>query len=72
MIVGAFRLPVVMIGMISPPVGMNLFVLNSLLPHVPVRTVFAGVMPFLGALILSLVILMLFPSITTVLLRWLG
>ncbi|MBN8747100.1 MAG: TRAP transporter large permease [Variovorax sp.] len=69
---GILIVMVVMIGMISPPVGMNLFVLNSLLPHVPVRTVFAGVMPFLGALILSLVILMLFPSITTVLLRWLG
>lgn len=69
---GVLIVMVVMIGMISPPVGMNLFVLNSLLPHVPVRTVFAGVIPFMAALMLSLLILILFPSLSTFVLRWLG
>jgi C4-dicarboxylate transporter DctM subunit len=69
---GVLIVMVVMIGMISPPVGMNLFVLNSLLPHVSVRTVFAGVMPFMAALVLSLLILIVFPTLSTFLLRWLG
>lgn len=67
---GVLIVMVVMIGMISPPVGMNLFVLNSLLPHVAVRTVFRGVMPFLCALILGLLALIAFPSISLFLLQW--
>ncbi len=69
---GVLIVMVVMIGMVSPPVGMNLFVLNSLLPEVSVKTVFKGVMPFLVALIASLLLLILFPSISLLLPRWLG
>jgi TRAP-type C4-dicarboxylate transport system permease large subunit len=52
---------VVEIGLISPPVGMNLFVLKTLLPGVPTGTVFRGVMPFMWADVVRLAILVAFP-----------
>jgi tripartite ATP-independent transporter DctM subunit len=52
---------VVEIGLISPPVGMNLFVLKTLLPDVSTGTLFRGVMPFLWADVLRLAILVVFP-----------
>jgi TRAP-type C4-dicarboxylate transport system permease large subunit len=55
---------VVEIGLISPPVGMNLFVLSTLLPQVPTRTVFRGVMPFVAADCIRLAILVAFPVIS--------
>src|SRR5213076_3631806 len=44
---GIIIVVVVEIGLISPPVGMNLFVLNTLLPQVPTRVIFRGVLPFM-------------------------
>ena len=55
---------VVEIGLISPPVGMNMFVLRTLLPEVPTGTVFRGVMPFMWADVIRLAILVAFPIIS--------
>jgi tripartite ATP-independent transporter DctM subunit len=55
---------IVEIGLISPPVGMNLFVLSTLLPQVPTTTVFRGVMPFMAADVVRLAILIAFPAIS--------
>jgi C4-dicarboxylate transporter DctM subunit len=52
---------VVEIGLISPPVGMNMFVLKTLLPQVPTSTVFSGVLPFMWADVIRLAILVAFP-----------
>ena len=52
---------VVEIGLISPPVGMNMFVLKTLLPEVSTGTVFSGVLPFMWADVLRLAILIMFP-----------
>jgi tripartite ATP-independent transporter DctM subunit len=52
---------VVEIGLISPPVGMNLFVLKTLLPDVTTGAVFRGVLPFMWADVLRLALLVLFP-----------
>ncbi|HEY8360097.1 MAG TPA: TRAP transporter large permease [Ramlibacter sp.] len=60
---GVLIVTVVMIGLISPPVGMNLFVLTSLLPKVQLETVFRGVWPFLWAQIACLALLIAFPGI---------
>jgi tripartite ATP-independent transporter DctM subunit len=65
---GVLIVVVVMIGMISPPVGMNLFVLTSLLPEVHLTTVFRGVWPFLCAMVVGLALIIMFPSISLVLL----
>ncbi len=52
---GVLIVLVVQIGLISPPVGMNLFVLNSLLKGVPLAQIFRGVWLFVAALVLALV-----------------
>ena len=61
---GILIVVVVEIGLISPPVGMNLFVINALLPQVPTRTVFHGVLPFMVADVVRLAILVAFPVIS--------
>ncbi|HSW19229.1 MAG TPA: TRAP transporter large permease [Ramlibacter sp.] len=55
---------IVEIGMISPPVGMNLFVVKSLLPHVPMGTLFRGVTPFVVADVVRLGLLIALPAIS--------
>ncbi len=55
---------IVEIGMISPPVGMNLFVVKSLLPQVQMRTIFKGVTPFVVADVVRLGILIALPIIS--------
>jgi tripartite ATP-independent transporter DctM subunit len=60
---GVLIVTIVEIGMISPPVGMNLFVMNSLLPQVKLKTIFKGVWPFVMADIVRLGILIAFPAI---------
>jgi C4-dicarboxylate transporter, DctM subunit len=60
---GILIVVVVEIGLISPPVGMNLFVLSSLLPNVSTPTLFRGVLPFVTADVVRLAILAAFPGI---------
>ena len=61
---GILIVVVVEIGMISPPVGANMFVLNTLIPEVSMRTIFRGVMPFMFADCVRLAILIAFPIIS--------
>ena len=61
---GILIVVIVEIGLISPPVGMNLFVLSSLLPEVSTPTLFRGVIPFVLADIVRLGILIAFPAIS--------
>jgi C4-dicarboxylate transporter DctM subunit len=61
---GILIVVVVEIGLISPPVGMNLFVLSSLLPQVSTPTLFRGVLPFVAADVVRLFILAGFPAIS--------
>ena len=69
---GILALMVVEIGMITPPVGMNVYVISSMARDVSMRDAFRGVVPFLISDILRVVILVLFPSITLCLVRWLS
>ena len=61
---GILIVTIVEIGLISPPVGMNLFVLSTLLPKVPTTAVFQGVLPFMSADVVRLAILIAFPAIS--------
>jgi C4-dicarboxylate transporter DctM subunit len=61
---GVLIVTIVEIGMISPPVGMNLFVINSLLKEVKLNQIFQGVWPFVMADIVRLGILIAFPAIS--------
>jgi tripartite ATP-independent transporter DctM subunit len=56
---------VVQLGLISPPVGMNIFVVKNLLRHVTIGTVFRGVTPFTVALIALLGLIVAFPGLAT-------
>ncbi len=61
---GILIVVVVEIGLISPPVGMNLFVLKTLLPGVPQSVVFRGVLPFMLADVVRMALLIAFPAIS--------
>jgi C4-dicarboxylate transporter, DctM subunit len=61
---GILIVVVVEIGLISPPVGMNLFVLKTLFPSVSTGTVFRGVLPFMLADCVRLALLIAFPAIS--------
>ena len=61
---GIIIVVVVEIGLISPPVGMNMFVVRSLLPSVSTATIFRGVTPFVVADVVRLAILVAFPAIS--------
>jgi tripartite ATP-independent transporter DctM subunit len=52
-------------GVITPPVGVNVYVIKGIAEDVPLETIFKGIFPFLAALIAMVAILMLFPQIAT-------
>ncbi len=61
------------LGLIHPPVGMNVFVIKSVIKDVNMSTIFVGVLPFVVTDLIRLVILILFPLLATWLpLRMLG
>jgi C4-dicarboxylate transporter DctM subunit len=61
---GIIIVVVVQIGLISPPVGMNMFVVKSMLPGISTPTIFRGVTPFVFATVVLLALLVAFPSIS--------
>lgn len=52
-------------GVITPPVGVNVFVIKGIAPDVPLQKIFRGIFPFLIALIILTIIITLFPQIAT-------
>nr|WP_040676395.1 TRAP transporter large permease [Nitratireductor pacificus] len=60
---GVIAVIVLEMGLISPPVGLNVFVVASIADKVPLSTVFRGVIPFWIAMAVCTVLLILFPSI---------
>jgi len=61
---GVLIVMIVQIGLISPPVGMNLFVLNSLLPGVGLGSIFRGCWPFVLSMVITLGLLIAFPGLS--------
>ncbi|MEO0637510.1 MAG: TRAP transporter large permease [Pseudomonadota bacterium] len=53
------------IGLISPPVGLNLYVINGIAPDIPLKTILKGSLPFVGCMVLAIVILSIFPQLVT-------
>jgi tripartite ATP-independent transporter DctM subunit len=53
------------IGLISPPVGLNLYVINGIAPEIPLKTILWGSMPFVGCMVVAILLLCLFPGIAT-------
>jgi TRAP-type C4-dicarboxylate transport system permease large subunit len=53
------------LGLIHPPVGMNVFVIKSVIKDVSMATIFAGVLPFVATDLIRLAILVAFPALAT-------
>jgi len=53
------------LGLITPPIGMNAFVVKAVMPDIQLARIFAGVTPFIGAIIVALFLIFLFPGIAT-------
>jgi tripartite ATP-independent transporter DctM subunit len=53
------------IGLIHPPVGLNIYIVNAIAPDVPVQRVMWGTLPYVACMMLAIVILCVFPQIAT-------
>ncbi|MBU2582897.1 MAG: TRAP transporter large permease [Alphaproteobacteria bacterium] len=53
------------IGLITPPVGLNLYVINGIAPDIKLGTILAGSFPYVMCMVLAIVILCIFPEIVT-------
>ena len=60
---GILVVVVIEIGLITPPIGVNVFMLKAMLPDVPVTSIFRGVAPFIGADFVRLALLLFVPGI---------
>jgi TRAP-type C4-dicarboxylate transport system permease large subunit len=60
---GVLMVIVLEVGLITPPVGLNVFVLKAAAPDVRLITIFRGIWPFLIAALLAIVIITIFPGI---------
>ncbi|MCC4113805.1 TRAP transporter large permease [Aromatoleum toluclasticum] len=69
---GILVLMVVEIGLVHPPVGMNIYIINKAAKDVPLTDTFRGVMPFLASDLVRITLLLFFPAITLYLVRTFG
>lgn len=67
---GIFVTVMIEVGMLTPPVGMNVFTVKTLTPDVSLATIFQGVMPFLVANMALVACLIIWPDIALVALKW--
>jgi TRAP-type C4-dicarboxylate transport system permease large subunit len=64
---GVIIVVVVQIGLIAPPVGLNVFVIGGMARDVPLATIYRGILPFLAAQIALLILLTLWPGMALLL-----
>jgi tripartite ATP-independent transporter DctM subunit len=69
---GIIVVVVVELGLITPPIGMNLFVIQSVARDIPMTTIYRGILPFIIVDIVRLAILVLFPAIILFLPKQMG
>lgn len=67
---GVMVMIVLEMGLLSPPVGMNVFIVHSVASHVPQGEIFRGVLPFWGAMVVALALLILWPGLATAIPDW--
>ncbi len=61
---GILTLVVVEVGMITPPVGMNLFIISAIAKDIPTREIFRGTIPFILSELTRIVLLIAFPALS--------
>lgn len=64
---GVLLIVVIEIGLITPPLGLNVYVVAGVAPHIPMEEIFRGIFPFFLVMLLTLAILIAFPQIALVL-----
>jgi TRAP-type C4-dicarboxylate transport system permease large subunit len=69
---GILALMVVEIGLVHPPVGMNIYIINKIAKDVPVMETFKGVLPFLASDLIRTILLVFFPVISLYLVHTFG
>ena len=52
-------------GLIHPPVGLNIFVIKNVAPDIPLKDIVWGVLPFVGLMFVAVILLCVFPGIAT-------
>jgi len=60
---GILMVVMVEVGLITPPVGLNVFVIRAQIPEIPLGTIFAGIVPFLAADAVLVALLLIFPGL---------
>lgn len=60
---GVINVIVMEIGMITPPIGMNVFIMHGMAKHIPLRTIFKGIAPFAAADLVRLALVTAFPAL---------
>ncbi len=60
---GVVAVITVELGLITPPVGMNVFVIKSVAPDIPIKNIFKGVLPFVLSDIVRLALIISFPAL---------
>ena len=60
---GVIMVIIIEMALISPPVGMNVFVVKGVARDIPMREIYIGILPFWGAMIIALLIFIIFPQI---------
>jgi len=53
------------IGLISPPVGLNLYVINGIAPEISLKTILQGSLPFVACMVVAIILLCFFPGLAT-------
>lgn len=64
MVAGIIVVVATEIGLITPPIGVNLFVIRSIAPDIPMKTIISGMLPFISVDILRILLLAAVPGIT--------
>ena len=62
---GILVIVVIELGLISPPIGMNVFTVKSVAPEIPLGSIFLGVLPYIVAMVIGGILILFFPQIAT-------
>ena len=62
---GIIMIMIVNIGVLTPPLGLNVFIISGIVRHVPIEKIFKGVVPSIITMVIFIIILIIFPEIVT-------
>ncbi len=64
---GVLMVLAINIGSLTPPIGISVFVIKGVAPHIPIQEIFKGVVPMIFAMIACVILIVLFPQIAILL-----